>query len=80
MVDTRTNGMSGLAWVAVILTVIGALNWALVGLFEWNLVAALFGPMSTITRIVYVLVGLAGLYVLFLSTRLTERTRVTTRV
>jgi uncharacterized protein len=77
MVDTRTGGMSGLAWVAIALVVIGALNWALVGLFEWNLVAALFGPMSAITRIVYVVVGLAGLYLLFLSTRLVQRPRTT---
>lgn len=75
MVDTRTDGMSGLAWVALILTIVGALNWALVGLFEWNLVAALFGTMSTLTRIVYVLVGLAGLYLIFLSTRLVQRPR-----
>ncbi|MRG92349.1 DUF378 domain-containing protein [Polyangium spumosum] len=67
--------MSGLAWVALILTIVGALNWALVGLFEWNLVAALFGTMSTLTRIVYVLVGLAGLYLIFLSTRLVQRPR-----
>jgi len=50
------------AWVLVI---IGALNWGLVGFFDWDLVAKIFGDMSTMTRIVYDLVGLSGLYLLF---------------
>jgi uncharacterized protein len=75
MVDTRTGGMSGIAWASMILVIIGAINWALVGLFQWNLVAALFGPMSAITRIIYVIVGAAGLYLIFLSTRLVQTTR-----
>ncbi|MDI1428938.1 DUF378 domain-containing protein [Polyangium sorediatum] len=75
MVDTRTDGMSGLAWAAMILVIVGALNWALVGLFQWNLVSALFGVDSALTRIVYVLVGVAGLYLIFLSTRLVQRPR-----
>ncbi|OYX43451.1 DUF378 domain-containing protein [Candidatus Saccharibacteria bacterium 32-49-12] len=48
--------------VALVLLVIGGLNWGLVGLFEYDLVAALFGDMSVLSRIVYVLVGLAALY------------------
>ena len=59
------NALSGATWVAIILVVIGAINWGLVGLFEFNLVAALFGPMTALTRIIYGLVGLAGLYLLF---------------
>lgn len=55
--------MHSLSWIAMILVVIGALNWGLVGLFGFDLVAALFGPMSFLSRIVYSLVGLAGLYV-----------------
>jgi len=42
--------------------IIGAINWGLVGLFEFNLVAAIFGEVPVIERIVYILVGLAGLY------------------
>lgn len=80
MVDTRTDGLSGLAWVAMVLVIVGALNWALIGLFQWDLVAALFGTMSWFTRIVYVLVGVAGLYLIYLSTRLGQRPRATTRV
>jgi len=48
-----------------VLVIIGALNWGLVGFFDWDLVAKIFGDMSTMTRIVYDLVGLSGLYLLF---------------
>ena len=44
-----------------VLTIIGALNWGLIGLFDFNLVATLFGTDNVITRIVYVLVGIAGI-------------------
>ena len=54
-----------LDWVALVLVIIGAINWGLVGLFSFNLVAAIFGSMSIISRIVYDLVGLAGLYLIF---------------
>lgn len=75
MIDTRTSGLSGIGWAAMILVVIGALNWALVGLFDWNLVAAIFGRLTVVTRIIYVLVGAAGLYMIFVSPRLTQPTR-----
>jgi uncharacterized membrane protein YuzA (DUF378 family) len=47
-------------WVAGILIVIGGLNWGLVGAFHVDLVAAVFGHMTALSRIVYVLVGLAA--------------------
>ena len=47
--------------IALVLTIIGALNWGLIGLFEFNLVDTLFGVGSIISRIVYILVGLAGI-------------------
>ena len=47
---------------ALTLVIIGALNWLLVGLIKWNLVTALFGGWPLLERIVYILVGLAGLY------------------
>ena len=49
--------------IALLLVVIGAINWGLMGLMNMNLVTAIFGAMSTITKAVYVLVGLSGLYV-----------------
>ncbi len=47
-------------WIALVLVVVGAVNWGLVGLFQFDLVAALFGPASVLSRLVYSLVGLAG--------------------
>ncbi len=48
--------------IAAALVIIGGLNWGLVGFFEFDLVAAIFGPMSAISRVIYVLVGLSALY------------------
>ena len=49
--------------LSLILIIIGALNWGLIGLFQFDLVAALFGGMTgVISRVVYTLVGLAGLW------------------
>lgn len=48
--------------IALILVIIGAINWGLIGFFNFNLVDTLFGAMSIISRIIYALVGLAGLW------------------
>ena len=53
--------MKILYYIALTLVIIGALNWLLIGLFSFDLVAALFGEMSMISRIVYSLVGISGL-------------------
>ena len=42
-------------------TIIGAVNWGLIGLFDFDLVATIFGPMSVAARVIYTLVGIAGL-------------------
>lgn len=55
--------MNFLDWLAMILLVVGGLNWGLVGFFGVDLVAAIFGDMTAISRIVYSLVGLSALYV-----------------
>ena len=47
--------------IAVSLVIVGALNWLLIGLFNFDLVATLFGTMSILSRIVYSLVGIAGI-------------------
>lgn len=47
--------------VALTLVIIGALNWLLIGLFNFDLVASLFGTMSLLSRIVYTLVGISGI-------------------
>lgn len=54
--------MSTLQRIALILTIIGAINWGLIGLFQFDLVASIFGGQdSMISRIIFALVGLAGL-------------------
>lgn len=53
-----------LDWVAIILLVVGGLNWGLVGIFDFDLVAVIFGAMSMLARLVYILVGLSAVYVL----------------
>lgn len=61
--------------IALILVVIGAINWGLIGFFQFNLVDSLFGTMSSFSRIVYALVGIAGLYALSFFGRDRDRTR-----
>ena len=53
-----------LNYFSLTIAVIGAVNWGLIGFFDLNLVSLLFGSMSWISRIIYVLVGLCGLYLL----------------
>ena len=48
--------------IALALIIIGAINWGLIGLFNFNLVSLLFGDMTILSRIVYSLVGLSGLW------------------
>lgn len=72
-----TSTARTIGWVALLLVVIGALNWALVGLFSFDLVAAIFGHLSTLSRIIYVLVGAAGLYLLFFTRSLSHDLRTT---
>lgn len=48
--------------IALLLVIIGALNWGLIGLFNFNLVDTLFGTMSALSKIVYTLVGISGIW------------------
>jgi uncharacterized protein len=68
------KSLTVLDWVAVLLLVIGGVNWGLVGLFQYDLVAALFGGTATmVSRVVYTLVGLSAVYVLVISAQLTKK-------
>lgn len=51
--------------IALVLIIVGGLNWGLVGLFNFDLVATIFGDMSLISRVVYSLVGVAAVYTVF---------------
>lgn len=48
--------------IVLAIAIIGCVNWGLIGLFEFDLVAAIFGTMSMLSRLIYVVVGLCGLY------------------
>ncbi|MBQ5940156.1 MULTISPECIES: DUF378 domain-containing protein [unclassified Massilia] len=64
------SAMSGLDYLAMALLIIGGLNWGMVGLFDVDMVATLFGPGSPATRVVYVLVGVAALYSVYTTAKM----------
>jgi uncharacterized membrane protein YuzA (DUF378 family) len=80
MPDRRTDvhhmegqRMKAAEWIPMVLLLAGGLNWGLIGLFHFDLVAYLFGDMSPVTRVVYVAVGLSALYSLYMASRLSRR-------
>jgi len=60
--NTRERSLSIVDTVALVLLIVGGLNWGLVGVLNFDLVAAIFGEMTTASRIVYALVGVSALY------------------
>lgn len=58
--------MNFIDWLAMILVIIGGLNWGLVGLFNYNLVTAIFSE-GTVASVIYDLVGLAALYMIYMA-------------
>lgn len=48
--------------IALVLIIIGAINWGVIGIFNFNLVETIFGGLSVISRIIYILVGISGLW------------------
>ncbi|HMA77368.1 MAG TPA: DUF378 domain-containing protein [Candidatus Krumholzibacteriaceae bacterium] len=60
-------------WITLILVIIGGLNWLLVGLFGFNLVAEIFGDTSVISKIIYILVGLSSIYIIFILGKLQKK-------
>ncbi len=67
------NKLNAFDWVALVLVIVGGLNWGLVGIFDFNLVTTIFGDMSTLSRIVYALVGLSAVYLAAISTKLARQ-------
>lgn len=65
--------MKTMDWLALILVLVGALNWGLVGLFDFDLVKSILGDMTLASRIVYVLVGLAALYVALVAPKMEKK-------
>ena len=54
----------GFDYPALVFPIMGAINWGLIGLFKFDLVAFVFGDMTVMSRIVYAIVGIAGLYLI----------------
>lgn len=76
LLDSRIKEETFMKWfdnISLTLVIIGALNWLLIGVFRFDLVAFIFGNMSLLSRIVYILVGLCGLYLLSLYGRISDR-------
>ncbi len=67
------NKLNTLDWITLVLVLVGALNWLLVGLFSYDLVAAIFGHMTIVSRIVYTAVGLSAVYLIPVSGKLTKK-------
>ncbi|WP_434311774.1 DUF378 domain-containing protein [Hominifimenecus sp. rT4P-3] len=64
--------MKGLDYTILTIAIIGAINWGLIGIFRFDLVATLFGSMSWLSRVIYIAVGLAGLYLISLYGRVRQ--------
>lgn len=60
-------------WIALVLVIVGGLNWALVGIFKFDLVAWIFGDMAVVSRIVYILVGVAAVYMAVIAAKLGKK-------
>ena len=54
--------MKALDYTILTIVIIGAINWGLIGFFDFDLISTLFGQMSILTRIIYAVVGIGGLY------------------
>ena len=68
----RSTGVSVIDYLAMALLIIGGLNWAAVGLWGVDVVASLFGVATPIARLIYLLVGLAALYGIYLVVRMAK--------
>ncbi len=62
-------------YIALIIVIIGAINWGLIGFLNFDLVKLIFGDMTLMTRIVYSIVGIAGLYAISYFGRIRESSR-----
>ena len=62
IINRKGKNMKVIDIIALVLIIIGAINWGLVGIFNFNLVEAIFGGLSVLTRIIYILVGISGLW------------------
>ncbi|MDD5721096.1 MAG: DUF378 domain-containing protein [Candidatus Pacebacteria bacterium] len=67
------NKLNVLDWLALVLVIVGGLNWGLVGAMNFDLVATIFGDMSVLSRIIYVLVGISAVYLVFVCSKFSRK-------
>ncbi len=67
--------LSVLDWIALVVLIVGGLNWGLVGILNFDLIGAAFGQGTSIARAIYIVVGLAGLYGIFFAVKLAGQRR-----
>lgn len=65
--------LTAVDWVALVLLIVGGLNWGLIAVANFDIVAAIFGVMSALSRIIYALVGLSAIYVLIVSAKMARK-------
>jgi uncharacterized membrane protein YuzA (DUF378 family) len=66
------KNLHALDWIVIVLMIIGGLNWGILGIFDVNVVASIFGE-GIISRIIYILVGISAVYLAILSMSLVKR-------
>jgi uncharacterized membrane protein YuzA (DUF378 family) len=71
--ESHHAAINAVDYIAMVLLIVGGLNWAMVGLFNVDVVATLFGAGSALTRLVYVVVGLAALYSIYTTAKMSGR-------
>jgi uncharacterized membrane protein YuzA (DUF378 family) len=67
------KNLNALDWIALILVVVGGLNWGLVGIFGFDLVAWIFASIYIVARIVYILVAVAAIYMIIIAAMLRKK-------
>lgn len=67
------NKLNAFDWLALVLVIVGGLNWGLVGILKFDLVATIFGDMSGLSRVVYSLVGLSAVYLAAISMKFAKK-------
>lgn len=70
--------LNGLDWLCLILTVIGGINWGLIGFFNYDVIDSIF--TGALARVIYGIVGLCALYLAFLSPKLTKKSKAGERI
>jgi uncharacterized membrane protein YuzA (DUF378 family) len=69
---TSHRSMSVVDGLAMTLLIVGGINWGLIGLFNFDLVATLFGEMTPVSRLVYILVGFSALYSIYTASKMSK--------